>query len=176
MLKGYSLAVPLILSLLIHAVVIGVGERVSRFFGNDDRQPSRSVEYSRDSGAGKPSQPPAEDQDEESAVPGHPGDSISLETPDPAYRPYFNSIRRRIGENWEEPRRRPGGPQSGSLTVEFSLGRAGDLKSVEVAESSGVKGFDFAAVSAVKKAAPFDAFPPSISSPELLIRALFVYD
>jgi TonB family protein len=172
MLRKFSLALPLLLSLLIHALVIGVGEGVSRFSGKGDDRPPASVEYGGEEVAAKVS----EEGEEKDDVPGHPGDSISLETPDPSYRPYFNKVRRKIGEHWQEPRRSSGTPESGSLTVEFSLDRAGGLKSVEVAESSGKKDLDFAAVAAVKKASPFAPFPSSISSKKLVIRALFVYD
>lgn len=172
MLSRFPLVLPLLLSLLLHGLVIGIGEGVSRLTAGDADSSSPVVEY----GGGDR---PAEDSGREKAkdeIPGHPGDSISLETPDPSYRPYFNKVRRKIGEHWQEPRPSSGAPRAGSLTVEFSLGRAGDLKSVEVAESSGQKDLDFASVAAVKKAAPFSPFPPSITSKKLVIRALFVYD
>ena len=172
MLSRFPLVLPLILSLLLHALVIGIGEGVSRFSGEDGDRSAPEVEYDSGETAAKDSGG-AEEKDD---IPGHPGDSTSLETPDPAYRPYFNKVRRKIGEHWQEPRRSSGAPRAGSLTVEFSLGRAGDLKSVEVAESSGQKDLDFASVAAVKKAAPFSPFPPSITSKKLVIRALFVYD
>ncbi len=172
MLSRFPLVLPLLLSLLIHALVIGVGEGISRLSGkSDDRSPA-TVEYS---GAEVAAKGPGSEEERDD-VPGHPGDSISLETPDPSYRPYFNKVRRKIGEHWQEPRSSSGPPKAGSLTIEFSLGRAGDLKSVEVAESSGQKDLDFAAVAAVKKAAPFAPLPSSISSKKLVIRALFVYD
>lgn len=171
MLSRFPLFLPLLLSLLIHVLVIGIGEGVSRLSGKGDDRPPASVEYGSEETAAKNSR-----GEEKEDVPGHPGDSISLETPDPSYRPYFNKVRRKIGEHWQEPRLSSGTPRAGSLTIEFSLGRAGDLKSVEVAESSGQKDLDFASVAAVKKAAPFPPFPSSIPSKKLVIRALFVYD
>jgi TonB family protein len=172
MLSRFPLVLPLLLSLLLHALVIGIGEGVSRFSGKEDGSSPATVEY----GGGERLAEDPEGEEENDDVPGHPGDSISLETPDPSYRPYFNKLRRKIGEHWQEPRGSSGTPKTGSLTVEFSLGRAGDLTSVEVAESSGEKDLDFASVEAVKKAAPFSPFPESISSKKLVIRALFVYD
>ena len=172
MLSRFPLVLPLLLSLLLHALVIGIGEGVSRLSGKGDVRPPASVEY----GGGEVAANDPGGEEETDDVPGHPGDSISLETPDPSYRPYFNKIRRKIGEHWQEPRLSSATPRAGSLTVEFSLGRAGDLKSVEVAESSGQKDLDFASVAAVKKAAPFSPFPSSIPSKKLVIRALFVYD
>ena len=140
MLSRFPLVLPLLLSLLIHALVIGIGEGVGRLSAGDADPAPPTVEYgSGDAAADDPGR-----EKEKDDIPGHPGDSISLETPDPSYRPYFNKVRRKIGEHWQEPRRPSGAPRAGTLTVEFSLGRAGDLKSVEVAESSGQKDLDLA--------------------------------
>jgi TonB family protein len=165
-----SLAVPILVSLVIHALVITVGEAVSRRGGEIPDAPLRAEYRLPDPGGGEPPMP-REEGTEESA-----GATISLEAPDPAYRPYFKELRARIGKHWQEPELGDGDRSRGTLLVEFTLEAAGELRDVSVARSSGVMGFDFAAVEAVKGAASFPPFPPEIQKEELTIQALFVYE
>ena len=103
-------------------------------------------------------------------------EAIALETDDPRFRPYLQEVRKTIASRWDEPRAAAGEPDKGSLTVEFRIGSTGALLAVSVTRSSGGRGLDFAAVEAVKRAAPFEALPASMGSEEITVRALFVYD
>jgi len=164
-----SLVVAIAASLLIHALVIGIGEMATR--GADPR-PERekfSIEYGSDEKAGETEESdiPLEEQTEK---------SISLETPNPLYRPYFTALTRVIDSFWDDPVLEEGDPSEESVVIEFVLGTEGELLAVSVARSSGVRGMDLAAVRAVKMASPFPGIPPEIATRELTIRALFVYD
>jgi TonB family protein len=170
MAERLSFLIPLVLSLMIHSLVIGAGEVLSRRSVSPQEGGNFQVEYALEGATVNGREPPAEPEESVSAG------SISLETPDPRYGPYFQRITRAIDSFWDEPLLREKDPREGSLVVEFTLGRAGELLAVSVASSSGVRGMDLAAVRAVKMAAPFEKFPSAIEAGELSIRALFVYD
>jgi len=167
----YSLTIPLLISLFLHGFVLAIGEWVGgeEGGGTPSRQPLRA-EYRAPQKEEKA--PPKEVEEKKD----RPGNTISLETSDPKYRPYFQMLRKKIARHWEDPAVVPSEPSKGSLLMEFSLEREGELRDASVVRSSGVRGFDFAAVEAVKKAAPFDPFPGEIKEKELTIRALFVYE
>ena len=114
-----SFVMPLVLSLLIHGLVIGVGEMVGGR-GDGPRESERfQVDYSPEVRPVEKSAPlPAGGS--ESGV-----GTVSLETPDPEYRPYFEKITRAIDRYWGEPRLQEGDPRDGSLVVEFTLGETG---------------------------------------------------
>jgi TonB family protein len=167
----YSLTIPLLISLFLHGFVLAIGEWVGGEEGGStpSRQPLRA-EYRAPQKEEKA--PPQEVEKKKE----RPGNTISLETSDPKYRPYFQVLREKIAQNWEEPEVSPSEPSKGSLLMEFTLEREGELRVASVVRSSGVRGLDFAAVEAVKKAAPFDPFPRKIKDKVLTIRALFVYE
>lgn len=173
MLKRHSLAVPLLLSVIIHALVIAGGEKLSPSAGKSEESPSVAVNY-------QPPPPSGEKNTEEVGKGGKETPSVattlSLETSDPLYRPYFKTVRRKIGDRWKDPRGKGDERKKGKVLLEFTVTSAGKLQSVEVAESSGEKSYDFSAVKAVKGASPFEPFPTSISKRKLTIKALFVYD
>ena len=155
-----SLAIPIILSLLIHAALLAVGEMVSRRSSEAPRQAPLQAQYRLPDGEALPSgAKEAGDGKEEG------GATISLDTPDPTYRPYFKVLRNGIAERWEQPQLAEGDPTSGSLLVEFTIESAGELRDVSVARSSGVMGFDFAAVRAVKRAVWLASAPPEVKVP-----------
>jgi TonB family protein len=167
----YSLVVPLLISLAIHGLALAVGEWVGG--GDVESAPSRAplqAEYRAVRPEEKAPPPKAEEKKAQS------GNTVSLETSDPKYRPYFQVLRKEITGHWEEPALAASEPSKGSLLMEFTLEREGELRVASVVRSSGVRGLDFAAVEAVKKAAPFDPFPKKIKEKELTIRALFVYE
>ena len=165
-----SLVIPLLASLVLHALVLAVGELAGIGEGKVARKEAVTAQYQAPPPQGKG---PAPGKAEEA---GKGARTISFETTDPTYRPYFSTLRRKISRLWKEPVLGPGDPGKGSLLVEFSLDGDGGLRDATVVRSSGVRGFDFAALEAVKGAAPYDPFPPGIPEKELRIRALFVYE
>lgn len=167
--ERFPLLVAVTVSLLLHVAVIGLGELLT---GGDSPPPSRDafqVEY-------PPPEPPGQKVEKKKAPEPPAGKSISLETPDPVYRPYFTALTRAIENFWTEPVRDRKDPSQGSVVITFTLGADGELKAVSVERSSGVQGMDLAAVRAVKKAAPFPEIPSEIATGELTVTALFVYD
>ena len=164
-----ALLVALVVSLVLHALVIGIGELVSPGGGTPSPRVEPVVEY-------RSSETTAESPEERDRREVPEGKSISLETPDPAYRPYFTALSRAIDSAWGDPALGAKDPSQGRVTVEFTLGAGGELLTVSVAQSSGVRGMDLAAVKAVKGATPFEEIPAEIATRELTVRALFVYE
>lgn len=164
-----ALLVALVVSLILHAVVIGIGELVSPDGDAPSPQAEPVVEYF-------PSETDTKSPEERDRRETQEGKSISLETPDPVYRPYFTALTRAIDGSWEDPALGAKDPSKGAVTVEFTLGAEGELLAVSVARSSGVRGMDLAAVKAVKGAMPFEKIPSEIATRELTVRALFVYE
>ena len=99
------------------------------------------------------------------------GGTVSLETSNPLYRPYFDRIREAIAAAWSPP---AGGKNAGRLVVLFTLDRSGALLDISVENSSGNRERDFAATKAVKSSSPFGDFPPEITDTRLAVRARFV--
>ena len=177
MLKRHPLLLPLILSILIHALVIAVGEKIGGRTGKAGGKKAVPASYDLDTAEDDPPAAPAPGRDETNRdSKGFEVGILSLETSNPLYRSYLAEVRQKIGTRWKDPRRKGDAGKSGSAAVEFHIKSSGGLLSVEVSESSGVKSLDFSAIKAVKRAAPFGAFPPYILPKSLKIKALFVYD
>ncbi len=166
--KRNSLLIPLVVSLAIHAVALGVAEFAGIGAGGQGEEEGFKVQYSPGEPAGQSAKTPGRDDGA--------AEAIALETDDPRFRPYLKNVREAIASQWKEPKIGDGEPDKGSLTVEFTVGSTGNLLAVTVTRSSGGRGLDFAAAQAVKNAAPFESFPPSMGSKEITVRALFVYD
>jgi len=164
-----ALFVALVVSLVLHALVIGVGELLSPEGGAPSPRVEPVIEY-------RASETGTDNPEERDGRETREGKSISLNTPDPAYRPYFTALTRAIDSSWGDPVLGADDPSQGRVTVEFTLGAEGELLAVSVALSSGVRGMDQAAVKAVKGATPFEKIPAEIATRELTVRALFVYE
>ena len=63
----------------------------------------------------------------------------------------------------------------GSLSVEFSIAKNGELVYVNLLDSSGHTILDESAIKAIKSAAPYYPFPPRLHAKRLRIRANFIY-
>jgi periplasmic protein TonB len=101
--------------------------------------------------------------------------AIALNTRDPQYITYFNSIKRNIEFVWEypEPALRYG--LQGKLLLEFTILASGELESAQIVRSSGSNLLDHEALRAMKAAAPFRPIPPWIDKRRLTITASFEY-
>lgn len=101
--------------------------------------------------------------------------AVALNTRDPQYVTYFNSIKRSIEFVWEypEPALRYG--LQGKLLLQFTILASGELESAQVLRSSGSNLLDHEALRAMKAAAPFRPIPPWIDRRRLTITASFEY-
>lgn len=83
---------------------------------------------------------------------------------------YQKKVYERVARKWQQPGAKQT-PKVGSKTiVQAMIGKDGKLVTVAVASESGSKAWDAAALSAVKKAAPFDPLPASYTSPTLEVH------
>jgi TonB family protein len=102
-------------------------------------------------------------------------DPVRLDTREPRYVPYFESIKRSIENVWEypEPALRRG--LQGKLVIEFTVLENGALEGTQMIRSSGFPELDQEALRAVRAASPFLPIPPSIGRNRIDIVASFEY-
>ncbi len=102
-------------------------------------------------------------------------EDVSLDTTETEYASYFARIKHQIERVWLYPSEAAQRGISGKLTLRFRISRDGNLISAGVVDKSGHKILDFAAIKAVKEAAPFYPFPVNIKKDKLSILATFIY-
>ncbi len=100
---------------------------------------------------------------------------VRLDTRDPQYVTYFNSIKRAIEVVWQYPELALRYGLQGRLLLEFSILGNGDIESAKIVRSSGSNLLDEEALRAVKAAAPFGPIPPWIGKNRIDIVASFEY-
>ena len=100
---------------------------------------------------------------------------VRLDTKDPQYVTYFNSIKRAIEVVWQYPELALRYGLQGRLLLEFSILGNGDIESAKIVRSSGSNLLDEEALRAVKAAAPFGPIPPWIGKNRIDIVASFEY-
>ncbi|HSE89403.1 MAG TPA: energy transducer TonB [Candidatus Binatia bacterium] len=100
---------------------------------------------------------------------------IPLETKNPQFVTYFNSIKRAIEVVWQYPELALRYGLQGRLLLEFSILGNGDLDSAKIVRSSGSNLLDEEALRAVKAAAPFGPIPPWLGKNRIDIVASFEY-
>jgi protein TonB len=101
--------------------------------------------------------------------------AIALNTRDPQYITYFNSIKRSIEIVWEYPEAALRYGLQGKLLLQFTILNNGELESMQIVRSSGSNLLDQEALRAMKAAAPFRPIPPWIDKKKLTIMASFEY-
>ncbi|MFQ5483652.1 MAG: energy transducer TonB, partial [Nitrospinaceae bacterium] len=99
---------------------------------------------------------------------------ISLDTSEVKYASYFARIKHQIERVWVYPAEAARRGQSGELTLRFQIQRDGNLQIVRLVEGSGSELLDFAAIRAIKNAAPFYPFPVTIEREKISILATFI--
>lgn len=100
---------------------------------------------------------------------------VSLNTAEFLYVDYFNSIKKAIELVWRYPDEAVIHGISGALVLRFTLKATGELEDVKLVRASGHKPLDDEALLAVKVAAPYNAFPASLTKKRLHIVATFIY-
>lgn len=100
---------------------------------------------------------------------------VHLDTKDPQYVTYFNSIKRAIEVVWQYPELALRYGLQGRLLLEFSILGNGDIESAKIVRSSGSNLLDEEALRAVKAAAPFGPIPAWIGKNRIDIVASFEY-
>jgi protein TonB len=99
----------------------------------------------------------------------------TLNAPEVQYAGYFDSIRRKIELVWQYPYDAAVAGIGGELLLEFVVGRDGRVERIDMLRGSGHKILDDEAISAIRKASPFNPIPADFKVTELLIRGRFIY-
>lgn len=102
-------------------------------------------------------------------------ETISLDTKDKRYVSYTRVIKKRLSTYWGYPRKAKDQLMEGKSRVLFSLSKDGRLIAVSVTGSSGHELLDQEGVDTIRRAAPFPAFPDSITVGRLNINVSFEY-
>lgn len=100
---------------------------------------------------------------------------VRLDTREPKYISYFNSIKRAIELVWEYPAPALRHGVQGKLVLEFTILANGSLDAARLIRSSGFSVLDQEAIRAVTAASPFHPIPPWIGKNRLDIIASFEY-
>lgn len=100
---------------------------------------------------------------------------IRLDTKDPQYITYFNSIKRAIEVVWQYPELALRYGLQGRLLLEFSILGNGEIESPKIIRSSGSNLLDEEALRAVKAAAPFGPIPSWLGKNRIDVVASFEY-
>ncbi|PIR01676.1 MAG: hypothetical protein COV66_00705 [Nitrospinae bacterium CG11_big_fil_rev_8_21_14_0_20_45_15] len=95
--------------------------------------------------------------------------------PSPWIVAYFSRIQLEVEKGWLYPVSAIERKEAGQVTVRMVISKAGGLLDVSVDRSSSIEELDEAAKEAVKKAAPFDPFPPSLQQDSVAIKLNFSY-
>ncbi len=102
-------------------------------------------------------------------------ETISLESKSPLYLSYLHEVKNRIKNSWVLKAGNEILGRDGQLLIVFTLANNGRLLRVELDTSSGQAILDQAALTAVRQAVPYPAFPDHIKLKRLNIRAVFDY-
>ncbi|MFH2202871.1 MAG: TonB family protein [Elusimicrobiota bacterium] len=103
------------------------------------------------------------------SAPGEPASLTAIDMPDFPYPWYVTQLRSAIWDRWTA--RMFSG--TGACGVRFSVMRDGRTVDIRVEFTSGDKGFDYAALSAVQDAAPFPPLPPGFKDSFLNVHFEF---
>ncbi|MFQ5693018.1 MAG: energy transducer TonB, partial [Nitrospinota bacterium] len=99
-----------------------------------------------------------------------------LLTQDIRYRSYRDAIWKRVNDRLFYPESAAAEKVGGKVVIRFEVTRDGRLATLELIESSGFPIFDEEALMAIRRAAPFPKFPPTISASRLAIKSEILYE
>ncbi len=100
---------------------------------------------------------------------------VDINTREDRFFSYLLSLKRKIEAVWIYPQTAAWAGIGGTLTLEFVIAKEGTLERVNLLDSSGHAILDESAQSAIRAAAPYNPFPPSLRAKCLRIRANFIY-
>jgi protein TonB len=100
---------------------------------------------------------------------------VDINTREDRFFSYLLHLKRKIQAVWVYPSVAAKSGIGGSLTVEFSIARTGELLGVNLLDSSGQTILDESAMKAIKSAAPYNPFPDRLRAKRLRIKANFIY-
>lgn len=100
---------------------------------------------------------------------------VDINTREDKFYSYMLHLKKKIEGVWVYPASAAKTGLGGSLAVEFSIAKDGQLLYVNLLDSSGHTILDESALRAIKSAAPYFPFPPRLQAKKLRIRANFIY-
>ncbi len=100
---------------------------------------------------------------------------VDINTRDNKFFSYLNHLKQKIQGVWVYPSAAARAGIGGTLTIEFSVARSGELLFVNLLDSSGQAILDEYAVRAIKSAAPYHPFPDRLKAKRIRVRANFHY-
>jgi protein TonB len=100
---------------------------------------------------------------------------VDINTRDSNFFSYLLYLKQKIQAVWVYPSVAAKSGIGGSLTVEFSIAKSGQLLGVNLLDSSGQAILDESAMRAIKSAAPYNPFPDRMRAKRLRIKANFIY-
>ncbi|MFQ5913309.1 MAG: energy transducer TonB [Nitrospinota bacterium] len=99
-----------------------------------------------------------------------------LMTQDVRYRGYRDALWKMIDERLFYPDAAAAEKVRGKVVLRFVVTRDGQLATLELVQSSGFPLFDEEALMAIRRAAPFPKFPPTLTVKRLGIRSEILYE
>jgi periplasmic protein TonB len=100
---------------------------------------------------------------------------VDLNSREEKYFSYLLHLKQKIEGVWSYPQAAARAGLGGQLTVEFIIANDGELMGVRLLDSSRHTILDESAMRAIKSAAPYHAFPPTLKAKRIRIRANFIY-
>ena len=94
--------------------------------------------------------------------------TVNLEETAPALKSYNSLVRTAVARHWILPPAARSNFQPGRLVAVLTISRKGQVQVIMVEESSGIPALDFAAMEALRGAAPYPPFPPELEGHETL--------
>jgi protein TonB len=94
--------------------------------------------------------------------------TINLEATAPKFKSYNTSVRTAVARHWILPPAARSDFKPGRFVAVMTLDRQGQVVVIVVEESSGSSALDFAAMEALRGAAPYPEFPPELAQYEQL--------
>jgi protein TonB len=100
---------------------------------------------------------------------------VDINTREDRFFSYLLHLKQKIEHRWVYPKTAASTGLGGELIVEFLVQNNGTLVDVSLLEPSGHVILDDSAMSAIRTAAPYHPFPPSLKAKRLRVRARFIY-
>ena len=100
---------------------------------------------------------------------------VDINTREDRFFSYLLHLKRKIQGVWIYPSVASRAGIGGSLTVEFSIDKTGELLYVNLIDSSGYNVLDESAMKAIRSAAPYFPFPARMKAKKLRVKANFIY-